>query len=377
MSETTPDREAVMAASPFNDPGKMSSPERVSAALAGRSVDRVPLQAGHSFAGEFRERWARAKGLPECTMREIDEYYGGDVVEIAADHTPWPTGARKVEETDEHVIEIDGFGGTRETIKGKPFWLPLAYALEDKSKLGEVDFDAPELDSRYDGLLRGAEASRGRYYAYVKVGGPYSRSKWMRGEEQFLIDMIEDPPFVKALVDRVADHMTAVGLESVRRAGLDETAIHVHDDMASLDRMFFSPAAFDEFLFEPYRRMCEAFHAAGLRVFYGGEGNISEVFGRFLDAGIDGFICLELRAGMDMVELREKYGPEPVFFGNICNTVTLPSGDRERIRAEVARQMEVARRGRCVVGPSHLVGADVTIESYEWMIEAIREWGAA
>ncbi len=374
-AKASEDAAATAIESRFSSPGELSPFERVRCALAREPVDRVPLEAGHFYSTEFLGSWAAAKGREKASKRDIDDYYGSDVAEIAADHTPWPTRAKTIEDTDEHIIELDGFGQTKKHIKGKPFWQAVSCAIGDKSQLDGFEFDPADIDSRYDGLVRGASELAGRRWTRIKVGGPYSRSKWMRGEEQFLIDMIEDPPFVKALIGRIADLLIAVGLESIRRAGLAETGIHIHDDMASLNSMFFSPAAFEEFLLEPYTRMCEAFHGAGVRVFYGGEGNIAEVFEMLLAAGIDGFICMELRAGMDMVELRRDHGPETIFFGNMCNTVTLPSGDRELIRAEVSQQLAVAREGGCVVGPSHLIGPDITVESYEWMIQAIREMG--
>lgn len=362
-----------MIETPFNAPGGMTPVERVSRALAYEDVDRIPFEAAHFFSDEFLRAWAQDKGVPKATKKDLDAWYGTDVAEVAADHSPWPTRAKTLESTSDYFVEVDGFGQTRKFVRGMPFWQPIAFALTEKSQLDALPFDPPTLEARYEGLVREVAEVRDRMWTRIKVGGPYSRSKWMRGELQFLMDLVEDPPFVRDLVGRVTDLVIAVGLESIRRAALPPTGIHIHDDMASLRGMIFSPRIFEAFFFEPYARMCAAFHRAGVRVFYGGEGNVREVFGMLLEAGIDGFLCMELRAGMDMVALREQYGDDVIFFGNLCNTVTLPSGDRDRIRAEVARQMTAARRGGCVVGPSHLIGGDVSVESYEWMVEAIRE----
>ena len=323
----------------------MTCIERVKRAFDYEPVDRVPFENG-TFSDEFLAKWASAKGHAKATRRDLDAYYGADGAEVMADHDPWPSRVRTIEEGPGYAVEVDGFGQTAKRFKDKPFNIPLGHALDDKSELGRCEFDAPGLDSRYEKFERELGELREKYWVRLKVGGPYSRSKWLRGEETFLLDMAEDPGFVTALVERMTDHLIAVGLESARRANLERAVIHIHDDMASVRSTFFSPRMFERFFLAPYRRMCEAFHGAGARVFYGGEGNIGGIFEQLLGAGIDGFQCLEQRAGMDMVELRRRYGRGVLFFGNLCNTVVLPSNDRERIRREVARQMEVAREGR-------------------------------
>jgi hypothetical protein len=57
-------------------------------------------------------------------------------------------------------------------------------------------------------------------YIIAKVGGPYLRSSFVRGEVNWLMDMAEDPGFVDALATRMADHLIAVGLESLQRGNL-------------------------------------------------------------------------------------------------------------------------------------------------------------
>ncbi len=373
MSPTSTDKNQ----SPFNDPGTMTSEQRVVNALDYKPVDRVPFENGMFFSRDFIQRWAKEKNHPDAHIADLNDYYGNDIAEIGASQVPWPSMIKTIEDTDEYYISMTGFGETRKEIPSTNFWESLAFVLDDKTQLDKIPFESPDLESRYTGCLKSLKHLRDNYdyWIRIKVGGPYSRSKWMRGEEKFMMDMIEDQVFVKELINRITDLTIAVGVNSLRKAKLEHTAIHIHDDFASLRSMFFSRDMFEEFLAEPYKRMCDAFHKEGVRVYYGGEGNILEVIDILLDAGIAGFICSEHRAGVDMVKIREKYGKNVRYFGNICNTVILPSGDRQRIRDHVAEQMAVAKEGGCVVGASHLIGADVSVQSFDWMMEAIREMG--
>jgi uroporphyrinogen decarboxylase len=187
------------------------------------------------------------------------------------------------------------------------------------------------------------------------------------------MDLVTDEPFVRDLVGRVTELMVAVGVESIRRLGLT-TALHIHDDFASLRGLFFSPAIYERIFLPAMKRMCDAFHAEGVKVIYGGEGRTLTVLPDLVAAGVDALCCLEPRAGVDVVELREQLGDRVVFFGSLCNTVVLPRGTKEEIRATVLREMTLAREGHSIVGPSHSVSGEVPPENLDYMYQLIREW---
>lgn len=347
----------------------MTSHERVQRVFQGKAPDRVPFDTP-AFFRQFRQHWAEYMGLP---AESLEDHYGLDVWEVVADHSPRPSLKRIIKDTPEECISVNGFGEVRREVPGGYYWEVLDVAIGEKSDLDRFEFDPPSDDGRYVGMIKGYEKHKDRYWVRAKVGGPYSRSKWLRGEENLLMDLATDEPFVRELVGRVTDLMIAVGVESIHRLDL-KTAMHIHDDFASLKGLFFSPAIYERIFLPAMARMCAAFHAAGVPVIYGGEGRTKEVLPWLVEAGVDAFCCLEPRAGSDIVELREMLGERIVFFGSMCNTVVLPKGSREEIRAMVLRQMRLAREGRCIVGPTHSVSAEVPPENFDYMFRLIREW---
>ncbi len=106
----------------------------------------------------------------------------------------------------------------------------------------------------------------------------------------------------------------------------------------------------------------------------GGRDLTREILPWLVDAGFDAFCCLEPRSGSDAVELRRELGDKIVFFGSMCNTVVLPRGSKEDIRAMVLRHIRLARQGRCIVGPSHSVSAEVPPENFDYMYQLMQEW---
>lgn len=157
------------------------------------------------------------------------------------------------------------------------------------------------------------------------------------------MDMAADPGRAKAVADRVAKHLAAVGVEELRRWELQSTGIWIYDDMAGNHGPMFSPRQFEGVLLPAYRRMIAAYREAGARfVFLHSDGDIRPILDMLVDAGIDGLHPLERRAHMEMLLLRRRY-PRLILAGGMCNTHTLICGSRDQIEAEAREIIDLGR----------------------------------
>jgi uroporphyrinogen-III decarboxylase len=241
-----------------------------------------------------------------------------------------------------------------------------------------VRFDEPRAAGRFlQGCASEAEtmrrltAAKHRHAVFGKTGGPYLRTTFVRGEEQFLVDMAGDPDIARALADKVADHLTAVGVEEIRRWGLSDTGIAIYDDMAHNRGPMFSPAAFERVLLPAYRRMIAAYKQAGARfVLLHSDGDIRPILDMLVDAGIDGLNPLERRAGMALEAIRRQY-PRLVLTGGMCNTDTLLNGPLQRIRDEARRILDLGRDGGIVIG-THSISPEVPADHFAAYLEECR-----
>ena len=158
--------------------------------------------------------------------------------------------------------------------------------------------------------------------------------------------MAADPARAKAIADKVADHLTAVGREQIRRWQFGETGIWIYDDMAYNHAPMFGPRQFEQVLLPAYRRMIKAYKEAGAKyVFLHSDGNIRLLLDMLVDAGIDGLNPLERRAEMNAVELRQRY-PRLILTGGMCNTHTLVKGTRSEIESEARELIDSGARRR-------------------------------
>jgi uroporphyrinogen-III decarboxylase len=291
----------------------------------------------------------------------------------------YPTRARPVERRGGWTMRVDDWGRTVRSREGAYFDEVLSVPVPVGTDPASVVFDSPALDLRYDLYAEATPIRLARdkadYCVFGKTGGPYLRTSFVRGTEQFLIDVASDPPLAQALVDRMADHLTAVAVEQLRRWQLADTGVWIYDDMAHNGGPLVSPAAFERVLLPAYRRMIQAYKEAGARfVILHSDGNILPILDMLVDAGIDGLNPLERRAGMVAEDLRRRY-PRLILTGGMCNTRTLPFGSVAEVEHEARTLIDLGREGGFVIG-THSVGPEVPLASFAAYQRACERYGS-
>ncbi len=336
----------------------MTSQERVLTVCEFRPPDRIPR---FDPFWEFPESWREAVGAPE-------EF--NDIKIVWADESPFPSRARLLKEDGDSTYHADSWGRVIRGRKGAYFHEILEAAMPDGTDLDSIEFESPEMGSRY--LLgyadeaerdQAVEEDKRNYCVFAKTGGPYIRSTFWRGQEQFLTDIAHDPGLARAIAEKTARHLAAVGVEEIRRFKLHSTGVWIYDDMAHIGGPMFSPNSFERVFLPAYRSMIRTYKEAGARyVFFHCDGNPRPLLDMLVDAGIDGLNPLERRAGMDMAEIRTSF-PKLVLVGGMCNCDTLVNGPIERIEREAREIIDSGRDGGVVIGP-HSIGPDVPLEHY-------------
>ena len=338
-----------------------------------RRPDRVP-RYWQTFWDEFQEEWAQDRG-----PTDLHEHFGDDMRLVAADETPWPSRIGVVEENDEEAVVRTGWGETKRTIPQKHYGQQVMGVLLERAVPERFDpdtlvFEDPLLDSRYEEAGGQAEELKDDYYVICKTGGPYLRTAFMRGEQELWMDVAEDPDWVRALVDRVVDHMIAVGLESLRRYDLYDTGIGIYDDVASSSGPFVGPKNYERVFLPGLRKMVRAYKEAGARkVMHHCDGNALPILDMWVDAGIDAINPVEFRSGMDPIAIRERYGEKLVCVGGLDNCVILPRGDRTEVRDHILHLLEAGRGGGYIIGP-HSIGPDISIATMEYVLELLETY---
>jgi len=236
--------------------------------------------------------------------------------------------------------------------------------------------------SRFTGVREQAQRLRKETpYALVTgiSGVVYEYCWYMRGLERWFIDMIEQPVFCAALLDRtlafwmdfLAGFMGAVGdLVDV---------VMIGDDLAGQSGPLFSPAFYRRVVKPRQKTLVQRIKSlTPAKIWYHTCGSCVEYIPDLLDNGIDILNPVQTSAaGMDPALLKQRYGRELAFWGGGCDAQhVLPSATPAEVREQVRRNMDIFKRGGGYVFNSiHNIQGDVPPENIVALFDAAYEFG--
>jgi uroporphyrinogen-III decarboxylase len=120
--------------------------------------------------------------------------------------------------------------------------------------------------------------------------------------------------------------------------------------------------------------MIDECHKNHLPVIYHGCGNVNLIFEDFIEMGLDAYNPLEVKAGMDAVNLKKLYGNKIGYCGN--NDIKVwETGDLEFIRRETLKKLNAAKQGGFIFQSDHSVSSSVSGKTYDFIVKLVREYG--
>ncbi|MBQ9063103.1 MAG: hypothetical protein IJ121_09830 [Eubacterium sp.] len=105
-------------------------------------------------------------------------------------------------------------------------------------------------------------------------------------------------------------------------------------------------------------------------VFMDTDGDFRIIIPAALEAGIEGFLPIDVNAGVDIVAVRQTY-PKLKFFGGF-NKLSIIDGP-EAIEAELERLTPVIQQGGCIICTDHQAAPDTTLENYRYYVRRLKE----
>jgi hypothetical protein len=144
-------------------------------------------------------------------------------------------------------------------------------------------------------------------------------------------------------------------------------------DLAGNDGPMYSPRTFARLLLPRLQQITEICHAHGAYYMFASDGCLwplaDDLFGR---SGIDGYLEIDRRAGMDLPSLRRRF-PDLTLVGNISSH-TAHRGSREEAVAETRECLAFARDALgVIVGTSNYFVPNTPVENVEAILATIRD----
>jgi uroporphyrinogen decarboxylase len=370
----------------------LTSRERVLASLEHREPDRVPLCLGASGASvtdavyfKLKEHFGIEGDVEPFRSGHGDNIYdprvydclGGDfrhiflLSSLEYKSPVTPDGSL----VNEWGVVVKKFGKFYEWISN-----PLSHAT--LSDLDSYAWPKPYAGSRDRGLKEKAEeyfyktdfaiASRSPSRGFFDLGVQ------LRGFERFMMDLVLDKKFVHKLMGKMLEVL--IGFYDVL---LNDVGDYVHivetqDDYGHQNSSFISPAIFREMI-KPYRKELNAFikqKAPKAKIYIHSCGAVKNLIEDLIDCGIEVLNPLQpLAVGMDMDELKEKYGRQLTFHGAIDLQEAL-AGTPEDVEHEVRLRIKaLAPGGGYILSPANVVQDDVPVDNLIMLFELARKYG--
>jgi hypothetical protein len=148
-------------------------------------------------------------------------------------------------------------------------------------------------------------------------------------------------------------------------------AVLIACDIAHKEGPLVSAAFMAAEYFPRVKRIADAYHEHGMKVFYHSEGNLWPVMDHLAATGIDGLNPCEPHSHMDVEDVRRKY-PGLVLWGGVDNSFLLCNGSREEVRERVEKLRVFGRRGGLFIGSTGQVHPACKLENLIAMIETAR-----
>ncbi len=363
--------------------------ERMNKTLRHQEADRVPIS--DFFWGSFLERWRREMGLPPDT--DIYKFYDLDWIVTVPNMDPHIKPFEILHEDEEEVIVRTGFEAVIRKRFADPMPAFLQFDTDCIEALEAFRFDDPQDERRFfiagdnqiagvgDGFTRNSpawiETVKSLHPDFPVFGSVCEAHEMLWriiGSENALLWIGLYPDELGRFLDRLGEYCVGVTKAQIEAAGGLLDGMVIWGDVAYRKDCLFSPSYWRKYFKPTVEEMVKVCHGHGLPVIYHGCGNVNRIFEDFIQVGVDAYNPLEAKAGLDVVDLRRRFGHRIAFCGNI-DAINLANGTDEELKREVLTKLNAAKGGGYIVQSDHSVPSNVTGERYDLLVSLVRKFG--
>jgi uroporphyrinogen decarboxylase len=379
----------------------MNSRERVLAAIDHREPDHIPFDlGGMAQSGIHKAGYARLRdylNLPKTNTRilnlntqqakfevDLQDRLGIDTAMV---YSLWASPDQaNIREDGNYWAYTDSWGVDRRMPKedGQYFDV-ISHPLKDGNVLERFQkypWPPPVDSSQFMELRDEAKQARAQGRFVVLMGlcpGIVEMYAWLRGFEQFYMDLAAEPQIVGMFLDKMVELKASYWQQALQELGAWVDAVNEADDMAGQTNLLFSPAT--------YRRLVKPYHsrlfrsikacAPHVKLIFHSCGAVRKLIPDFIEIGVDVLNPVQISAsGMNPLELKKEFGKELCFWGGGVDAQNvLTTGSTEEIRDNVHSNIEaLAPGGGFVFAPTHIIQSSVPPENIMVMWETLQEY---
>lgn len=337
----------------------MNSYQRVLAALAREMPDRVPVFEC-SLASNIIDALA-----PGGTLEDVVDRYDLDAVSHRE--------AYRYEEVDRDKQFFRDEWGIVVRLEENVMPSPVGHPVRSEADFEKLVPPDPRDPFRLAKHAKAAARYKREKPVVLGMTDAFSIPWKLRGMDAFLVDMLDNPGFVKRIIAlvvdyncRLAQHAAEIGVDIVR----------LTDDYAFNTGPFMSPDMWVEFIQPGLRQIVETAHGAGLKVIKHCCGNLAGLAEPILDTGVDGLHPIQPLPTQSLADFKQRFGHRVCLIGNVDCIDVLCRDSAEQVEAEVRRCLrEGAAGGGYMISSSNAFHSGTLPQNLGRMVEAAHSLG--
>ena len=259
-------------------------------------------------------------------------------------------------------------------IAGSFFILFFFYFSLDMAKFTKLFFDSPR-QAFWGEIVVAASLWVGKFTC---LAGVFEQTTYVRGMQDFFMDIAADKKYFEALMDRVLESFIEIYTRYFEVVGPHLDVVQFWGDLGTQRGPLIAPDVYRKYikpremeLVKLTKKMTNA------KVALHTCGAIIEFIPDLILAGYDILNPVQTTAeGMDPVRLKKDFGDDIVFWGSIDTQNILPFGNVEQVKDEVKRKIDtLAPGGGYLLAPCHNIQAQTPPENVKAMFETALEYG--
>jgi len=203
------------------------------------------------------------------------------------------------------------------------------------------------------------------YHLRFRIGSVFEIAWQLRGLQEFLMDMVNQPEIPQYIMERLTD----VYVENTRRvlelAGDRLDMVYFYDDVATQQNLMISARMWRRVIKPLHQRIIDVAKKFGKPVMYHCDGALYPLIPELIDMGIDVLNPVQAdAAGMDPQRLKAEFGDRLSFHGGLDIIKTLPRGTVADVQAEVTERINVlGKEGGYILASSHHIQSDTPLDN--------------
>ena len=203
--------------------------------------------------------------------------------------------------------------------------------------------------------------------AILTVPAPFVHiSQYLRGFEDWYVDMALEPKRLEMLFDAVQDITSQIARRELEAVGSDVDIVICADDLGAQNALQFSREAYLKYIKPRHEKYFKLIHEMSpAKLLFHTCGSVVSIIDDLIEIGVDILNPVQVAAeGMDPKTLKERFGEKLCFWGAVDTQHLLPHGTPEEVKATVEKlTAELGAGGGYVISAVHNIQPDVPVEN--------------